>query len=93
MKKDDVAYAVSARIVRRGMVKIAEVSITDGVDTWTFDTAESFTVNELRRRFPFFNKPKVDRVRRKRKNKDTIPVLPGQTNIMEALEDENGKRT
>lgn len=80
----DIAYGISARVVRRGLVKVAEVSITDGVDTWTFDTAASFTIRELRNRFPYFRQHK-----KPRRKKDEIPVLPGQTNIMETLE--NGK--
>ena len=58
MPKQDTeaVYAVSAKIVRRGFAKIAQVSITDGVDTWIFDTSESFTIEELKKRFPYFNK-------------------------------------
>lgn len=57
---DVPAYLVSARVVRRGLVKVAEVSITDGVDTWTFDTAQSFTIGELKNRFPHFQQKHIN---------------------------------
>lgn len=54
MTRVEPAFLVSTRSVRRGFTKVIEVTITDGVDTWVFDTAESFTIPELKRKFPYF---------------------------------------
>jgi hypothetical protein len=57
MSKEDeneIAFHVRGRVKRKGLVKIAVITITDGMGTWTFDTAESFTISELRKRFPYF---------------------------------------
>lgn len=76
----DVAYGISGNIVRRGLTKVIEISITDGEDTWTFDTAESFTMRELKQRFPYFNHKVI-----KKKPK----VLPGQMTIDDVLPQPN----
>lgn len=52
---NEVAFLITTHIVRKGWRRVVEVSITDGADTWTFDTVGSFTIEELKRRFPFFN--------------------------------------
>lgn len=53
----DPAFMVSGSIKRKGLAKIPVITITDGVNTWTFDVAESFTIPELKRRFPHFFAP------------------------------------
>ena len=72
----DIGYGISGRIVRRGLTKVVEISITDGVDTWTFDSAESFTMRELKQRFPYF----VQTNKQKRVKK--VKILPGQTTLI-----------
>ena len=64
MRENDTVYGISARVVRRGLARIPQVSITDGVDTWTFDVAESFTVKELEQRLPYFKKLDLEELKR-----------------------------
>ena len=51
-----VGFMVSASIERRGLVKVPKISITDGHDTWELGVANTFTITELKARFPFFFK-------------------------------------
>lgn len=70
----EIVYGINAVVVRRGVVKVAEVTITDGVDSWTFDTSANFTLKELEGRFPHF------------RELTKVPVqLPGQTSIEDKL--------
>jgi hypothetical protein len=60
-RNPDAALMVSGKIVRIGLFrpKQVEISITDGVRDWKFLSCETFTIPELKYRFPYFlGKPK-----------------------------------
>lgn len=58
----DPAFLVHGKIVRRGFLrpKQVEITITDGLNKWSFITSSSFTIPELKQRFPFFLKKRSD---------------------------------